>query len=82
MQASNMNYAFMITNKVEEKLLTVARDGVWNQRKEKAAYERCLAQVLEEENGRAWAEGNIRIGDYILLSTYLRTPTDVNIDLT
>lgn len=62
-----MNYALMISNKVEEKLLVVSRDQQWDQHKEKKAYEQCLTQVLNEEDGRAWAEGNVRIGDYILL---------------
>ena len=65
-----MNYAFMITNKVEDRLLQVERDCTWNEAKEKAAYQECLAQILAEEEGRAWAEGNIRIGDYILLSKF------------
>ncbi|KAI9798384.1 MAG: hypothetical protein M1825_005368 [Sarcosagium campestre] len=69
-KASNMNYALMISNRVEEKLLAVERDGTWNQEKEKEAYHACLAQVLNEEEGRAWAEGDVRIGDYILLGKH------------
>ena len=68
-----MNYAFMVSNKVEEKLLAIERDENWDHEKEKEAYNLCLAQVLEQEEGRAWAEGNIRVGDYILLSE-LRLP--------
>lgn len=65
-KASNMNYALMISNKVEEKLLLIQHTQHWTQEQENAAYNECLAQVLAEE-GRAWAEGNIRVGDYILL---------------
>ena len=64
-----MNYSLMISNRVEEKLLQVQRDRDWDQQKEKEAYELCLTEVLGEEQGRALADGNIRVGDYILLST-------------
>ena len=63
-----MNYALMISNRVEEKLLLVERDDAWNDQREKQSYRECLATVLREEEGRAWADGNVRIGDYILLS--------------
>ena len=62
-----MNYSLMISNKVEEKLDVVERGPEWSQADEAREYERCLKEVLEE-NGRAWADGNIRMGDYILLS--------------
>ncbi|KAL1887207.1 hypothetical protein Sste5346_010361 [Sporothrix stenoceras] len=39
----------------------------WTQGDEEAAYKRCLNEVLVEEKGRAWADGDIRIGDYILI---------------
>lgn len=39
----------------------------WTQGDEVAAYRRCLDEVLVEEKGRAWADGDIRIGDYILI---------------
>ena len=62
-----MNYGLMISNNVEEKLAQYDRPSDWTQADEAAAYEQCLKEVLEE-NGRAWADGNIRVGDYILLS--------------
>lgn len=62
-----MNYALMISCKVEEKLALIERDENWTQTKEALAYEECLKEVVAE-NGRAWADGNIRVGDYILLS--------------
>ena len=61
-----MNFALMISNKVEEKLAVVERGANWSQSDEEKEYEKCLKQVLEE-HGRAWAAGNIRVGDYILL---------------
>jgi len=45
----------------------IQRPVDWTQADEAQAYERCLKEALED-NGRAWADGNIRIGDYILLS--------------
>lgn len=64
-----MNYGLMISCKVEEKLALIERSAEWTQAKEAHAYEECLKEVLHE-NGRAWADGNIRVGDYILLSKW------------
>jgi hypothetical protein len=62
-----MNFALMISCKVEDKLAEIEHDDSWTQAKEAQAYEQCLKDVLEAD-GRAWADGNIRVGDYILLS--------------
>ena len=62
-----MNYGLMLSCKIEEKLLCYSRSKSWTQTDEAQAYKTCLKEVLEE-NGRAWAGGNVRIGDYILLS--------------
>lgn len=64
-----MNFALMISCKVEDKLALIERDESWTQAKEAQAYEDCLKEVLEED-GRAWADGNIRVGDYILLGKW------------
>jgi GT2 family glycosyltransferase len=80
-KASNMNYALMVSNKVEDKLTLIERTRDWTQEDEYAAYDRCLAEVLTEEEGRAWAEGNIRVGDYILLiDSDTRVPKDCLLD--
>ncbi|KAE8454018.1 hypothetical protein EG329_007794 [Mollisiaceae sp. DMI_Dod_QoI] len=80
-KASNMNYALMVSNKVEDRLLLVQRHSNWTQEDEYAAYEQCLAEVLTGEEGRAWAEGNIRVGDYILLiDSDTRVPVDCLLD--
>ncbi|KAF2464877.1 uncharacterized protein BDR25DRAFT_380324 [Lindgomyces ingoldianus] len=79
-KASNMNFGLMLSNNIEAKLAEIARDESWNQNDEAEAYERCLKEVLEE-NGRAWADGNIRVGDYILLiDSDTRVPTDCLLD--
>lgn len=79
-KASNMNYALMISCKVEEKLLLIQRTPDWSQHDEALAYEQALKEVLEE-NGRAWADGNVRVGDYILLiDSDTRVPADCFLD--
>ncbi|KAI5816579.1 glycosyl transferase family group 2-domain-containing protein [Pyronema omphalodes] len=81
-KASNMNFALMISCRVEDKLAEIERDENWTQVKEAEAYERCLKEVLEAD-GRAWADGNIRVGDYILLiDSDTRVPADCLLDAT
>ncbi|KAK3377889.1 glycosyl transferase family group 2-domain-containing protein [Podospora didyma] len=80
-KASNMNYALHISNRVEEKLLQINRHSRWNSEQELASYFECLTDVLQEDEGRTWAEGNIRVGDYILLiDSDTRVPTDCLLD--
>jgi hypothetical protein len=80
-KASNMNYALMVSNKVEDKLTMIQRSANWSQEDEYSAYDQCLAEVLTEEEGRAWAEGNVRVGDYILLiDSDTRVPVDCLLD--
>ncbi|KAF5680749.1 hypothetical protein FDENT_8310 [Fusarium denticulatum] len=85
-KASNMNYGLAFSNRVEDEMtrltqlecdqrgcteadLTVDDDDL--------LYERALANMLAEDNGRTWAEGNIRIGELILLiDCDTRVPVD------
>lgn len=79
-KASNMNYGLMISCCVEDKLMLLDRNEDWGQGDEALAYETALKEVLEED-GRAWADGNIRVGDYILLvDSDTRVPTDCLLD--
>ncbi|KAL7806989.1 glycosyltransferase [Trichoderma aethiopicum] len=79
-KASNMNFALMISCKVEEKLQAIERHPGWSQNDEALAYEEALKEVLEAD-GRAWADGNIRMGDYILLiDSDTRVPADCLLD--
>ena len=79
-KASNMNYGLMLSCKVEEKLSTFQRSAEWSQDNEDEVYNQCLKEVLTE-NPRAWAEGNIRIGDYILLiDSDTQVPADCLLD--
>ncbi|KAF2404382.1 hypothetical protein EJ06DRAFT_535627 [Trichodelitschia bisporula] len=69
-KASNMNYGLMLANKSKE----------WSNEKEAQAYGSCLKTVLEESPG-AWAEGSIRVEDYILLiDSDTRIPSDCLLD--
>jgi hypothetical protein len=63
-----MNYGLMISLRVESKLELVERHNQWAAAEETMAYRRCLAESLEELDEKPWVDGNIRIGDYILLS--------------
>ena len=79
-KASNMNFGLMLTCNVETKLAQVQRHEMWSQNEEAAEYDRCLREVLEE-HGRAWADGNIRVGDYILIiDSDTRVPADCLLD--
>lgn len=75
-----MNFGLMLSCKVEEKLAMADRYPGWTQTREGEEYARCLVEVLDE-HGRAWADGNIRIGDYILLiDSDTRVPEDCLLD--
>ncbi|KAH6646032.1 glycosyl transferase family group 2-domain-containing protein [Truncatella angustata] len=79
-KASNMNFALKISCSVEEKLAQYNRGPEWSQVDEAHAYEESLKKVLEED-GRAWADGNVRVGDYILIiDSDTRVPSDCFLD--
>ena len=81
-KASNMNHGLAISVRVEEKLAELQRMTGWNDDDEAAAYEECLQAVLNEDEVRTWAEGNIRIGDYILIvDSDTRVPPDCLLDV-
>ncbi|KAF2727611.1 hypothetical protein EJ04DRAFT_478782 [Polyplosphaeria fusca] len=76
-KASNMNYALGTSIAVETKLAEIERPLNWNQQDENKAYAEALREVLDERNGETWADGNIRVGDYILLiDSDTRVPID------
>lgn len=80
-KASNMNYALMVSNRVEDKLANISRHPRWTKENENEVYAQCFQEVLEELNGRAWAAGNIRVGDYILIiDSDTRVPEDCLLD--
>lgn len=80
-KASNMNYALAVSSRVEDKLASIERPLTWTQVDESVAYETCLQQVIAEDEGRTWADGNVRLGDYILLiDSDTRVPQDCFLD--
>ncbi|KAK3345725.1 glycosyl transferase family group 2-domain-containing protein [Neurospora tetraspora] len=79
-KAPNMNFTLMISCKMEEKLSQIQKSPEWSQNDEAQAYKRALQEVLAED-GRAWTDGNIRMGDYILLiDSDTRVPADCLLD--
>ena len=75
-----MNYGLMLSNNIESKLAQLERPEWWTQAQETEEYDRCLQEVVRE-NGVAWAEGNIRVGDYILIiDSDTRVPSDCLLD--
>lgn len=80
-KASNMNYALWVSQRVEDKLATINRPESWTQEEEAAAYKSALADVVSEDEGMTWADGNIRMGDYILVvDSDTRVPVDCLLD--
>ncbi|KAF2848353.1 hypothetical protein T440DRAFT_500482 [Plenodomus tracheiphilus IPT5] len=76
-KASNMNYALRLSVRVEDLLMEVERHGAWNQMDENAAYDKALETAITEREGETWADGSIRVGDYILLiDSDTRIPND------
>ncbi|KAL9119564.1 MAG: hypothetical protein Q9187_003883 [Circinaria calcarea] len=80
-KASNMNYAMAVSARVEDKLANIERPTTWTHDDEMDAYYSSLQQVVAEDEGVTWAEGNIRIGDYILIvDSDTRVPEDCFLD--
>jgi len=80
-KASNMNYSMWVSTRVEEKLELIERGQNWTQEDESAIYKTALMEAIEEDQGRTWADGNIRMGDYILIiDSDTRVPTDCFLD--
>jgi hypothetical protein len=73
-KASNMNFAMDISCKLEDKLKNIQRPDDWSSTDEAEATAWALEQTLFEAGGMAWANGNIRIGDYILISKLNQHP--------
>ena len=80
-KASNMNYAMAVSARIEDKMARAHRHEHWEQDHEDDLYSRSLAEIIDEDKGRTWAEGNLRIGDYILIiDSDTRVPEDCFLD--
>lgn len=72
-KASNMNFALNISNKAEDVLqemmdrrMLSEKTNLIDEQEEDEMYLQALERVLAED-GRAWAQGNVRVGKYILI---------------
>jgi len=75
-----MNFAMNLAYNVEERLSQIERPDGWTDEDEDAAYNQVLEQVVKED-GRAWAAGDIRMGELILIvDSDTRVPEDCLLD--
>ena len=58
-KASNMNYGMWISVRIEEKMLALERHATWTVNDEAGAYAQALIDVVEEDEGRTWADGKL-----------------------
>ena len=74
--ASNMNYALSFSLRVEDELLRLMKlkadaEGRTQEslsiEEEEELYQQALQTSLESDEGKTWAEGNVRMGEVILL---------------
>jgi len=80
-KASNMNYAMWVSTRIEDKMNSYPKGEGWTPADEALLYAKFLTEVCEEDEGRTWADGNVRIGDYILIiDSDTRVPTDCFLD--
>jgi cellulose synthase/poly-beta-1,6-N-acetylglucosamine synthase-like glycosyltransferase len=85
-KASNMNYCLHFSIRVEDELQSlldkrVAETGVAladiTIEEEAVLFEQAVSTILEHDEGKTWAEGNVRIGELILLiDCDTRVPVD------
>lgn len=76
-KASNMNYGMRLSVRVEELLADAERTSEWSQLDENGVYNKALFTAISEREGEAWADGIIRMGDYILIiDSDTRVPVD------
>jgi len=68
-KASNMNFGLALSCAMEDKLNALDRTSEWSSTDEAEAMAWALEQAIIDGGNVAWAQGNIRIGDYILIST-------------
>jgi len=88
-----MNYGLNISNRTEDRLQEIIEtkmrtEGTTSvsEEEEDVSYRSALDQVLKDD-GRAWADGNIRVGEFILIvdsdtrvvSKYLYIPSDTGL---
>lgn len=85
-KASNMNYCLDFSLRVEDELLRLLDERAHERgcssddlsvEDEDELYERAMNTMLEKDEGRTWAAGNIRVGEIILIvDSDTRVPED------
>jgi hypothetical protein len=85
-KASNMNYCLDFSLRVEDELLRLIAETCQNRgctpddltiEEEDELYEQARNTMLEKDEGRTWAAGNIRVGEIILIvDSDTRVPED------
>jgi hypothetical protein len=75
-KASNMNYCLSFSLRVEDELLKLMKDKAdyegrtqdeFSVEEEEELYQEALRTILAHDEGKTWAEGNVRMGDIILI---------------
>jgi len=75
-KASNMNYCLSFSLRVEDELLRLMKEKSYNEgrtedefsiEEEEALYQEALRTIIANDGGKTWAEGNVRMGDIILI---------------
>lgn len=75
-KASNMNYCLSFSLRVEDELLRLMKlkadaEGRSQEslsiEEEEELYQQALQTIIDSDNGKTWAEGNVRMGEVILL---------------
>ncbi|KAL8278286.1 hypothetical protein RQP46_009318 [Phenoliferia psychrophenolica] len=85
-KSSNLNVMKGLSLEIEELMdsrrPTEAKDlRTWEAHNEESLYLDCFHEAVASTEGRVWAEGDIRIGDYILIvDSDTRIPTDSFLD--
>ncbi len=82
-KSSNMNTMHKLSLEIERAMneQRPAELAGWTPVQEAALYEACLAAALDAREGKIWAKGNLRIGEYILLvDSDTRIPEDCFLD--
>lgn len=85
-KASNLNYGLAFSLRVEDELLKLLKEKAQRENRdqdsftveeEDGLYEQAMAIILEADGGKTWAEGNVRMGEVILIiDCDTRVPVD------
>ncbi len=82
-KSSNLNTMHSLSLRIEALMNDQRPENLngWTSAHETGLYDQCMATALDELEGRIWAKGNIRHGEYILLvDSDTRIPEDCFLD--